>query len=71
MTAHRWALDPALADRVASLASDLSAAAAEHQTEWDDKSEKWQESDKGSEVSTWIEALADTADQLEALETKA
>ena len=62
-----------VADAVAEYNNTLEAArefcvdiAEASQSEWDDKSEKWQESDRGTECSGWIDQWRDV--DLEGLE---
>lgn len=63
----KFKLSPEVAEAVAKLASDLRAEAADHQSIWDDRSEKWQEGDAGSAAASWIEDLENLADELENL----
>lgn len=63
--AHKFRLSPAVRDAVASLASDLTAEAEDHQSAWDDRSERWQEGEAGSSAAAWIESLGELADALE------
>lgn len=60
-------LDPDLAKRIAELESDIRAATQEFRDAWDDRSERWQESDAGTAAETWIEELDNLADSLEAV----
>lgn len=61
-------LTPDLRKRVAELESDLRSHADDMQAAWDSGSEKWQESDRATDASAWIESLYDLADALEGLE---
>lgn len=48
-----------------SFIEDISQEA---QSEFDDKSERWQEGDRGSEVQEWIESLDNACSEMEELE---
>lgn len=64
----RFALPKDLDERTASLASDLANWASEARDAWDERSERWQESDAGIAADAWIETLAELADTLEHIE---
>jgi hypothetical protein len=63
-------LNKELSARIATLASDLENEREQFQSAWDERSEKWQESDKGNDVLAWIETIGEVKDQLENLEDK-
>lgn len=65
MADHTFKLSKELAERIATLASDLRMEAQEHRDAWEEKSEKWQEGEKGSLTDGWIEELEELADNLE------
>lgn len=69
-TVSTFKLDTDLAKRIAELASDLHAAIELFRDEWANRSERWQESDAGMEVDTWIEDLERIADDLDAVDDK-
>ncbi len=45
----------------------LSSAVAELRDEYDNHTERWQDSDKGQSVGQWIEVLEDQLDELESV----
>jgi len=47
------------------ISEDFISAVADFRTEYEDKSEKWQESDRGQATSSWLEELEDIAQRLE------
>jgi predicted transcriptional regulator len=65
MADHTFRLSADLTGRIATLASDLRMEAQEHRDAWDEKSEKWQEGEKGTVTDGWIEELDELADALE------
>lgn len=67
MTTHKYRLSPELAARAAALATDLNAELDEHQTEFDGRSERWQEGEAGTAVGAWIEHLEELVTTLEGL----
>jgi hypothetical protein len=54
----------ALAQDVEFLGNTLTSDAEDFQSEWDAKSERWQEGDRGGEVQAWIEAVTERAESL-------
>jgi hypothetical protein len=65
MADHTFKLSEELSRRMAELAGDLQAEAQDHRDAFDDRSEKWQESEKGTVTDSWIESLYEVAEQLE------
>jgi len=63
-------LDKDLVTRVAELATDLSAAAEAFRDAWNERTERWQEGDKGTATDAWIEGLEEVAESLENLESE-
>lgn len=61
----RWALAPDTESLVDALRLHLDCHVTELRDRWSDKSERWQESDQGTEVDAWIEALGDLMDTLD------
>ena len=55
----------AMDNKIGEVVAWLRDAAQEKQSDWDDKSEKWQESDAASEAVDWIESLGQAADDIE------
>lgn len=66
--ADEFRLSDDLAERITQLASDLASEAQELRDIWDEKSERWQDGEKGSEVDTWIDELVDLAESLDDLD---
>lgn len=56
-----------LSDRVGIGSSDLHSLVEDARGEYEERSERWQDSDKGSEVSEWIDVMENLADELEEL----
>jgi len=69
----RAPLDEAISnynDALAELKARLEAERDERQEEYDNKSERWQEGDKGQAAQEWIDGIGNAADTLDsALET--
>lgn len=70
MAKNPWKLSPELTKKISELATDLNAEVDEMRSEFDDKSESWQEGDKGTDVQTWLDELGELADTLDALDTE-
>jgi len=68
--AEEFRLSDELAARISSLASDLGTEARELRDQWEERSERWQDGDRGTEVSAWIDELDDLAESLDSLDTK-
>jgi predicted transcriptional regulator len=65
MADHKFKLSDELSDRLSELASDLRMEAEEHRDAYDMKSEKWQESEKGTVTEGWLDSLDELVDHLE------
>lgn len=65
MARSPFKLSSDIASQVASLATDLSAHLDELRGAFDERSDKWRESDKGLAVDGWLDELGDLADALE------
>lgn len=63
-------LNSDLYKRITALESDLRAAADELRTDWDERTERWQESDAGGAADTWVEELHEVADTLDRVTPK-
>jgi hypothetical protein len=63
-------LDNDLSERITALESDLRGAAQTFRDEWEERSERWQESDAGTDADAWIESLDQAADELSAITPK-
>lgn len=63
----RFALPAELAQRVAALASDLSGYLEDARAEFDTRSDRWRDSDRGVAVDGWLDDVDNLAETLEAL----
>jgi hypothetical protein len=68
MAGFKFKLSDELADKVEAVASELREFLTDATDAYDERSESWQDSDKGTEVSTWLESIESVADALEGLE---
>ena len=50
---------------LAELRGRLESERDEHQSTWDEKTERWQESDRGNAASEWIDTIGNAADALD------
>jgi vacuolar-type H+-ATPase subunit I/STV1 len=69
MTVARASLDEAIVnynEALAELKGRLESEQDAHQQEYDEKSERWQESDRGNAASEWIDAIGNAASALDA-----
>lgn len=67
----KFELPTELARRIDELEDRLSAFAYEARGEWESRSERWRESDKGSDVGAWLDALDHLGETLGYLDKKA
>lgn len=58
----------ALLEQVSAIRSQIEEIVNSAQDRYDERSEKWQESEAGEEASSKIDALRDTPDDLENIE---
>jgi hypothetical protein len=65
MADHKFKLSDELSSDLARVASDLRMEAEQHRDAFDDRSEKWRESEKGSETEAWIDSLDELVDNLD------
>ena len=62
-----WDKIQALSTTLEEIVNDLDGAASKAENYRDDRSETWQESDKGEEYSSWCEQIRTTQEATEAL----
>lgn len=62
--ASQFKLSKELVKRIEALASDLEATTQEFRDLYDERSERWQESDAAVEADAWIAGLENLADEL-------
>lgn len=71
MGSKTWALPADLTKRLNEVAVELEQFSTERRELFDERSERWRDSDRGTVVDTWIENLAELSDTLDALVTVA
>ncbi len=71
MAAATWALTPETKKKIAEIATDLNAEIEELRGTFDEKPESWQEGDRGTDVSAWLDGLDDLTTTLENVEESA
>lgn len=67
---HKFELSPETLKALYALRDALDDETREHRDVWDGRSERWQESDKGEAVDTWIEILSELLDTLDAVDER-
>jgi hypothetical protein len=63
-------LDPDLYKRIVELESDLRSAADDLRNDFDEKSERWQDSAVGDLTRAWIDDLEEVVDRLDTVSKK-
>ena len=63
-------LNKALQKQVDQLANDLSEALDEMRSEYDEKSERWQEGDRAAAVDTWFDEIEAVMTELQSLDAE-
>lgn len=78
-TAHKWEMSPelwslvdtmrreteALRSTLSDLYETIDTEVTEHNDTWDERSERWQDGDKGQSVSAWIQDWISYRDDVE------
>lgn len=70
MAKNPWALSPDTAEKVRDLASALQEDKDILEEDFEGKSEKWREGEKGVDVEGWIAELDELIGTLEALDVE-
>jgi hypothetical protein len=65
-----FALPAELVDRVRSLAAELESFVTDARDEWNERSERWQESGDGVDADGWLEEVEQVGEALTGLPTK-
>ncbi len=63
----KWEVPDKLLKAISEVHRDLDYHIQDLRNEWDDRSERWQESDRGNEVLGWIDLLEDAAREFESV----
>lgn len=63
-------LDADLHQRLKALSAELDSAADALQDVLDERSERWRDSDAGTEAEAWIETLREVAGELDRVEDR-
>jgi hypothetical protein len=66
-----WKLSKTLAKQIDDVRAALDTEVQDMRSEFDDKTERWQDGDKGVEVSAWLDELSEVVDTLDGLELEA
>jgi hypothetical protein len=65
-----WKLSKTLEKQIDDVRAALDTEVQDMRSEFDDKSEKWQEGDKGTEVAAWLDELSDVVDTLDGIDVE-
>src|SRR5215510_11764458 len=63
--ATKFELPDELVKRIVELQSDLSSFATEMRDAFEERSERWRDSERGDAAGAWIEAVENLADELD------
>ena len=67
---HTFKVSPETSSALSAAYLALNAELEDHNAEWEAKSETWQEGERGTAVSAWLETLGELADSLDSYEPK-